>query len=400
MRTREHRPVRARWAAGEPAFAAWLLLESPAAAPTVASAGFDAAVIDLQHGHATLADLPGLIAEIEGPTLSPSSARLEPPAELMRALDLGFRGVICPMVGSRAEAEAFVAACRYRRRGTRSYGPLHAAFGQGRDQTGAADAAILLFAMIETADGLANLDEIADTPGLDGLFVGPSDLQPRDGSRDVRRPHRPGPARTLDAIVDAANPTDPTGDPRALPTARRRDGGARLPVRLLRGRRGPPRGGRGDRSPRHPRSRVGVSPMKLRSLVLLVTGVVLGMKLAAKLREDDPNVVHGPQRQRSDQARALRLVSGQVHASPMSRPARAWTRSGACAARSAIASARTTPPPGTDPRHPVGRINPPGADSSGGTLAADAFNERRGSPRGWLAAPGPSTGLVRGRCIR
>ena len=52
--------------------------------------------------------------------------------------------------------------------------------------------------------------------------------------------------------------------------------------------------------------------MKLRSLVLLIAGVVLGMKLAAKLREDDPNVVHGPQRRRSDQRPSLRLVSGQV----------------------------------------------------------------------------------------
>ena len=52
--------------------------------------------------------------------------------------------------------------------------------------------------------------------------------------------------------------------------------------------------------------------MKLRSLILLVTGVVLGMKLAAKLREDDPNVLKGPQRRRSDQGPSLRLVSGQV----------------------------------------------------------------------------------------
>jgi hypothetical protein len=52
--------------------------------------------------------------------------------------------------------------------------------------------------------------------------------------------------------------------------------------------------------------------MKLRSLVLLVAGVVLGMKLAAKLREDDPDVLHGPQRRRSDQRPSLRLVSGHV----------------------------------------------------------------------------------------
>ena len=52
--------------------------------------------------------------------------------------------------------------------------------------------------------------------------------------------------------------------------------------------------------------------MKLRSLILLIAGVALGMKLAGKLREDDPNVLHGPQRVRSDQGPGLRLVSSQV----------------------------------------------------------------------------------------
>jgi 4-hydroxy-2-oxoheptanedioate aldolase len=170
-------PVRTRWAAGETAFAAWLSLESPAAAAAVASAGFDAVVVDLQHGHATLDDLPHLLAAIEGsPAVPFVRAAWNHPAELMRALDLGARGVICPMVGSRAEAEAFVAACRYPPAGTRSYGPIHAAFGRGRDQTAAAEGAILLFAMIETDDGQTHLDEIAATPGLDGLFVGPADL--------------------------------------------------------------------------------------------------------------------------------------------------------------------------------------------------------------------------------
>jgi 4-hydroxy-2-oxoheptanedioate aldolase len=143
----------------------------------VASAGFDAVVVDLQHGHATLDDLPHLLAAIEGsPAVPFVRAAWNHPAELMRALDLGARGVICPMVGSRAEAEAFVAACRYPPAGTRSYGPIHAAFGRGRDQTAAAEGAILLFAMIETDDGQTHLDEIAATPGLDGLFVGPADL--------------------------------------------------------------------------------------------------------------------------------------------------------------------------------------------------------------------------------
>ena len=52
--------------------------------------------------------------------------------------------------------------------------------------------------------------------------------------------------------------------------------------------------------------------MKLRSLILLVLGVVIGIKLAAKLREDDPDVLHGPQRARSDAGPGLRLVSTQI----------------------------------------------------------------------------------------
>jgi 4-hydroxy-2-oxoheptanedioate aldolase len=197
--------VRARWAAGETAFAAWLVLESPAAAAAVASAGFDAVVVDLQHGHATLVDLPGLSATLESfPAVPFVRSAWNHPAELMRSLDLGFRGVICPMVGSRAESDAFVAACRYPPVGTRSYGPIQAAFGRGRDHTSAAEEAILLFAMIETASGLANLDEIATTPGLDGLFVGPADLSLGMGLDTFADLTDPALLAALDSVITVA----------------------------------------------------------------------------------------------------------------------------------------------------------------------------------------------------
>jgi 4-hydroxy-2-oxoheptanedioate aldolase len=198
-------PVRARWAAGEAAFAAWLTLESPSAAGLVASAGFDAVVVDLQHGNATLADLPSLLAAIESTTAVPFiRASWNHPAGLMRALDLGARGVICPMVGSRSEAEAFVAACRYPPAGSRSYGPIHAAFGRGHEQTAAAEDVVLLFAMIETADGLAHLDGIASTPGLDGLFVGPADLSLGMGLDAFADLTDPALLAALDSILEAA----------------------------------------------------------------------------------------------------------------------------------------------------------------------------------------------------
>jgi 4-hydroxy-2-oxoheptanedioate aldolase len=169
--------LRARWAANEPVFAAWMLLESPSTAEVLGAAGFDAVVVDLQHGAATLHDLPHLVRAIEA-TRSVAFVRTawNDPAELMRALDLGVRGVICPMIGSREEAERFVRACRYPPAGARSYGPIRAQHGSGRDQTERANADVLLFAMIETPDGRTNLEEIASTTGLDGLFVGPTDL--------------------------------------------------------------------------------------------------------------------------------------------------------------------------------------------------------------------------------
>jgi 4-hydroxy-2-oxoheptanedioate aldolase len=199
-------PVRTRWAADEPALAAWLTLESPSAAGVVASAGFDAVVVDLQHGHATLQDLPHLLAAIEPSEVVPFvRASWNDPTKLMRSLDLGARGVICPMIGSRAEADAFVGACRYPPAGLRSYGPIRAAFGEGHEQTTDAENTILLFAMIETADGLANVEEIAATPGLDGLFVGPADLSLALGLGTFADLTDPDLLEHLDTILDAAN---------------------------------------------------------------------------------------------------------------------------------------------------------------------------------------------------
>ena len=201
-------PVRTRWAAGEAAFAAWLTFESPAAASILASAGFDAVVVDLQHGHATLESLPHLLAAIPPEAMPFVRAAWNHPADLMRALDLGARGVICPMIGSRGEADAFVAACRYPPQGTRSYGPIHGAFGRGPEQTGAANDAVLLFAMIETADGFANLEEIAATPGLDGLFVGPADLSLGLGLDTFADLTDPALLKALDEVLAAADGHD------------------------------------------------------------------------------------------------------------------------------------------------------------------------------------------------
>jgi 4-hydroxy-2-oxoheptanedioate aldolase len=169
--------LRERWSSGEVALNAWLSLDDPVSAATIAAAGFDAAVVDLQHGSASLDSLATIIAAIEPTGAVPfTRIRWNDPGIVMRCLDLGARGVICPMVNTASEAEAFARACRYPPLGTRSYGPIRGAFGAGREQAERANEAVLAFAQIETVEGLANVEAIAATPGLDGLYVGPADL--------------------------------------------------------------------------------------------------------------------------------------------------------------------------------------------------------------------------------
>jgi len=169
--------VRDRWVAGEVALNAWSTFGGGSAAGVLASAGFDAVTVDLQHGEQTLEGLGDVAGAIERAGAVPF-VRIDwnDPATVMRALDLGARGVICPMVDTAEEAAAFVRFCRYPPLGARSYGPVRSAFGTGREHSDAANAAVLAFAQIETAGGFANIEGISATPGLDGVYVGPADL--------------------------------------------------------------------------------------------------------------------------------------------------------------------------------------------------------------------------------
>jgi 4-hydroxy-2-oxoheptanedioate aldolase len=170
-------PVRDRWSEGGVALNAWSTFGGASAPAVLASAGFDAVTVDLQHGEHTLERLGEVVGAIEDEGAVPF-VRIgwNDPATVMRTLDLGARGVICPMVDTAEDAAAFVRYCRYPPIGARSYGPIRSAFGTGREQTDAANRAVLAFAQIETAQGWANVEAICATPGLDGIYVGPADL--------------------------------------------------------------------------------------------------------------------------------------------------------------------------------------------------------------------------------
>lgn len=197
--------IRERWANGEVALNAWLTLEGPSSAALAASGGFDAVTVDLQHGSAGLDALGSIVAAIE-PTGVVPFVRLgwNDPGLAMRALDLGARGLIAPMVNSADEARAFARACRYPPEGFRSYGAVRSVFGTGREQTERANRSVLTFAQIETAEGLAAVDEICSVDGLDGVYVGPADLSlslglPTFGDVDDR-----GMRAALDETLEAA----------------------------------------------------------------------------------------------------------------------------------------------------------------------------------------------------
>jgi 4-hydroxy-2-oxoheptanedioate aldolase len=173
------RPNRLReiWANGGAVVNGWLAIPNSFSAETMAHQGWDSLTIDLQHGVIDYNSMvPMLQAVSTTPTVPVVRVPWLEPGILMKALDAGAYGVICPMVNTRADAEKLVAYTHYAPRGTRSFGPVRALLYGGADYPTHANDTIVTFAMIETAQALENLDDILSTPGLDAIYIGPSDL--------------------------------------------------------------------------------------------------------------------------------------------------------------------------------------------------------------------------------
>lgn len=155
----------------------WLAIPDSFSAETMAHQGWDSLTIDLQHGVVDYAGMVPMLQAISTTATVPvvRVPWLEP-GIIMKTLDAGAYGVICPMVNTRADAEKLVAYSHYAPRGTRSFGPVRALLYGGADYPRHANDTIVAFAMIETAQALDNLDDILATPGLDAVYIGPSDL--------------------------------------------------------------------------------------------------------------------------------------------------------------------------------------------------------------------------------
>ena len=167
----------AAWQRGEQTIGLWLSLANTYSAEAMSKLGFDWVCIDMQHGLIDYTDLVNMLPAISNSDATPLvRVPWNEPYEIMKALDAGAYGVIIPMVNNRKEAEQAVMACRYPPLGNRSFGPIRGALYGGRGYALEANDQIACIAMIETAEGIANADEIMSTSGLNGIYIGPADL--------------------------------------------------------------------------------------------------------------------------------------------------------------------------------------------------------------------------------
>ncbi|HEY2034601.1 MAG TPA: aldolase/citrate lyase family protein [Rhizomicrobium sp.] len=179
--------LREIWKSGKKANNIWLSLGNAYAAEIIAHQGWDSVTIDLQHAPADYKDAVAMLTAVSTTDCVPIvRVASNHSGDIQRILDAGAYGVMCPTINTAEEAAHFVGAARYAPLGVRSAGPNRAVLYGGADYSARANETVLTIAQIETAKGLQNVEAIAKTPGLDMLFVGPSDLGLSLGTTDGR----------------------------------------------------------------------------------------------------------------------------------------------------------------------------------------------------------------------
>ena len=169
--------LKLKWSEGRPTINGWISIGSSFSAEVMAAQGYDSLTVDIQHGVVDYRDAVLAFQAVRASGAAPM-ARVPwlEPGIIMKALDAGAFGVICPMVNNREQAERLVSYCRYPPKGTRSFGPTRANIAAGPNYYAAANDEVICLAMVETSESYGNLKEIVATPGLDGVYVGPADL--------------------------------------------------------------------------------------------------------------------------------------------------------------------------------------------------------------------------------
>lgn len=185
------------WAGGGAVINGWCSIPSSFSAEIMAHQGFDSITIDMQHGLVYYEIGVTMLQAISTTSVIPIvRVPWNEPGFLIKILDAGAYGVICPMINTPEDAEALVAACKYPPRGFRSFGPIRAKYYGGGGTHGGgdyhhyADEETLVIPQIETREAIKNLDAILEVPGIGAIYIGPSDLsmalgkEPRKGQSD------------------------------------------------------------------------------------------------------------------------------------------------------------------------------------------------------------------------
>ena len=198
--------VKALWRAGKPVLTGWCSTPDPYTTEVMVRAGFDALILDMQHGMGIGPDRAATWLQIVGQSDTTPIVRVpwNDPAYIQWVLDAGAMGVIVPMVNNVEEAKKAIGACRYPPVGYRSNGANRTRLYNGDDYFAHANEEVICLVMMETVEGIENIEEIAKLPGVDGYYIGPTDLAVSMGlmpAFDVKDPRH---VAAVQKVVDVA----------------------------------------------------------------------------------------------------------------------------------------------------------------------------------------------------
>lgn len=197
--------LKTRWRNNQWTLNGWCAIPSPWSAELMANQGWDSVTVDLQHGLIHYETAVQMFQAISTTNAFPLARIPWLEAGIIgKLLDAGAYGIICPMVNTREDAERLVAYTHYAPQGTRSFGPIRALLYGGADYPTHANETIVVFAMIETAQALKNLDDILSVKGLDAVYVGPADLSLALGCNPTFDDVDPPAAEAIDHVLARA----------------------------------------------------------------------------------------------------------------------------------------------------------------------------------------------------
>jgi 4-hydroxy-2-oxoheptanedioate aldolase len=193
------------WASGKGAINGWLAIPSGFSAEVMAQCGFASVTVDMQHGVQDYLSMVQCFQAMQAHPIVPMvRVPWNEPGIVGKALDGGAMGVICPMINTKAEAEAFISYCKYPPRGARSNGPIRAAmYGEATGYQVTANDETLAIPMIETKQAVENIDAILDVPGIAAIYIGPSDLGFSYGMKPILDREEPEILAIYDKLIEA-----------------------------------------------------------------------------------------------------------------------------------------------------------------------------------------------------